>query len=177
MNQQVDLFTENEEPVYALDASSFLNILKVTDDEPYAQDVMPGLIEFLEKKLKSGKIICPIAIFNELKKWEDRVEGLKDWLKEYRPSFCELDKKQTDAMRPIAQKYDVYGTDKGDYGDLVIMGFAKSRNLIVITSETRKDQHKQLHPKIPNVCEEFEIPCISLIEFLRREGIKLTLKS
>ena len=175
MNQQVDLFTENEEPAYALDTSSFLNILKITDDEPYAQDVMPGLLEFLEKKLKSGKIICPIAIYKELKKREGEVEGLKDWLKEYRHCFYDLDQAQADAMRPITNEYEVYSTDKGDYGDLAIMGFCKSRKLTVITSEVRKDQHKKLHPKIPNVCGEFDIPCVSLIEFLRREGVVLRL--
>jgi hypothetical protein len=151
-------------------------VLKIYGDEPYAMDVMEGVLEFLESKLKSGKIICPVAIYDELKKREKSVDGLKDWLKEYKHCFLDLSTDQISVMAPIVNKYDVYASDKGDYGDVAVIGFAKARKLIVVTSEVRKDQHKKLHPKVPNVCEEFDVECISVIELLRCEGVKLKLE-
>jgi hypothetical protein len=175
MERQTDLFNPQEEADYCFDACVFLNFLKL-GDEPYSMDVMEGAFEYIEEKMKSGKIISTIAVFNEIKKWEDKVPGLKDWLHKNKPYFIKEDLAQALAMKPIIKKYEIYATDKGDYGDLTVIGMAKSRNLIVVTSEKRKDQHRETHPKIPNVSEEFGVDCLNVIEFLRKEGIVLQVK-
>lgn len=175
MEQQTDLFNPQEETAYCFDACVYLNFLKL-GDEPYGMDVMEGAFEYIEEKMKSGKIISTIAVFNEIKKWEDKVPGLKDWLHKNKPYFIEEDLAQALAMKPITNKYEIYATDKGDYGDLTVLGMAKSRGLTIVTSEKRKDQHRQTHPKIPNVSDEFDVVCINVIEFLRKEGIVLQIK-
>ncbi|HET9174193.1 MAG TPA: DUF4411 family protein [Candidatus Saccharimonadales bacterium] len=171
MSQQTDIFHQPDEPKYCFDTSVFLNFLIISDSEPYGMDVMASGWEYIQQKMASGKIIAPKAVYDELKKREDTVPGLKDWLKQHSNAFLPVDTPLITAAKPIVLKYDVYATDKGDYGDLMVMSFAKSRNLTVVTSEVRKDQHKQLHPKIPNVCDEFDVQCRSVIQFFRDEGL------
>lgn len=177
MSEQTDIFNIQEEAVYCIDTCVFLNCLNIStdDDEPYAADVFPGALEYIESKMISGKVVATIATYNELKKRENKVEGLKEWLRKNRKFFIDEDSSQASAMKPIAIKYPVYSTDKGDYGDIALVGFAKSRGLIVVTAETRKDQHRKLHPKVPNVCDEFGVICLSVVGFLRTEKVVLSL--
>lgn len=177
METQTDIFNIQEEAVYCFDASTFLNLLKVTDDEPYAMDVMEGAYEYIQAKMRSGKIISSIAVYNELRKHEKKVPNLKEWLKENKHCFIDEDLAFSEAMRPIVKEYEIYTTDKGDYGDISIISLAKSRNLTVVTAEKHKDQHRKIHPKIPNVCEEFDVESLTMIGFLRKEGVVLKLSS
>jgi hypothetical protein len=44
---------------------------------------------------------------------------------------------------------------------------------MVLSSETKATQHSERKPKIPNVCQEFEIACLDIKELCRQEGIEL----
>lgn len=179
MSEQTNLFNIQEKTVYCIDTCVFLNCLNISTevDEPYAADVFPGALAHIEAKMVSGKVVSTVATYNELRKRESKVEGLKDWLRGHKQYFIEEDLAQAQEMKPITIKYPVYATDKGDYGDVALVGFARSRGLTVVTAETRKDQHRQLHPKVPNVCDEFDVPCLSVVGFLRAEGLVFTLST
>jgi hypothetical protein len=129
---------------------------------PYSKDVFPGVFETVERLIDMGKIVCPMEIKSEMLRHANNVPGLKEWVKNHPDCFIKVDIEQVNAMRPIANKYEIYTTDKGDQGDIALIGLAKSRSLIVITEEIRRDQHKISHPKIPNVCDEYDVECINL---------------
>jgi hypothetical protein len=47
---------------------------------------------------------------------------------------------------------------------------AARTKLKVVSLEQRAEQHSRRRPKIPNVCEEFGIGCVTLAGFLREEN-------
>jgi len=58
---------------------------------------------------------------------------------------------------------------KGTYGaDPFVIALAKVENLAVVTGE--KASQNPSKPKIPDVCDELEIECLSILDLMRREG-------
>lgn len=176
-NQQTSLFNTQQEPVYVMDTCCFMHMMDQVGDRPYSKDVFPGVFETVERLIDTGKIVCPMEIKTEMLRHAKDVLGLKEWVTSHTDCFIKVDIEQVNAMRPIVNDYEIYATDKGDQGDIALIGLAKSRSLIVVTEEIRRDQHKKNHPKIPNVCDEHNIECINLTGLLRREGIELMAKN
>lgn len=65
--------------------------------------------------------------------------------------------------------YPVYGKTDNYLGDLEVMSLAGALGVAVISLEIEAREPSQRRPKIPNVCKEFGIDCVSVAGFLRRE--------
>ena len=59
-------------------------------------------------------------------------------------------------------------------GDLEVMTLADALGITVISLESESPFPSQKRPKIPNVCKEFGIDCVSVTGFLRRESGRLS---
>jgi len=170
MNQQTSIFG-SKKAKYCIDTNVILNFwnLSADADEPYGKDIFKSQWAAVEEKIKSGEIVAVKAVGEELKRWD--LNDLKRWLRANAAFLVDLDVDQLAAMRPIANKYGIYTQFKNFATDLQIMGLAKARELTVITSESKRATHFSSNPKIPNVCEEFDIKCVSLVGFFRNEDI------
>jgi hypothetical protein len=78
---------------------------------------------------------------------------------------------ETDAQlvlaKQIVNKYPVYGKNENYLGDLEVITLAGALGITVISIETPQPQTGQKRPKIPNVCAEFQVSCVSVAGLLR----------
>ncbi|MCD4792157.1 MAG: DUF4411 family protein [Bacteroidales bacterium] len=119
-----------------------------------------------------------IGIATELIKHEisNKDDGCIKWFKE---------NKLDDFFVPIDNNIQSYVTElmknpnyqrlvedrKGTNGaDPFVIALAQSQNLIVVTGE--KATNNLSKPKIPDVCKDIGINCITILELMRKEGWK-----
>lgn len=76
----------------------------------------------------------------------------------------------------LEQKYEIDNTSTGaNQADIKLIAYAKLENKPVVTFEkmqTSKPDSKTSY-KIPLICKEEEVDCLSFVEMLDRLGIKI----
>jgi hypothetical protein len=155
---------------YSIDTNVILSFLGDSDAEHYPLDVFKPQWEFLERAMKDGRIVGARRVETELERWEERLPPLKAWLDSHKYLFCDVTDAQLAAAKQIVNAFPAYGSNDNYLGDLEVMTLAKARSLTVISLEQKAQQHSKQRPKIPNVSDEFDIPCVNLAGFLRAEG-------
>lgn len=156
---------------YSIDTNVIVSFLGDSDSEHYPLDVFKPQWDFLERAMRDGRVVAAMRVETELEKWEKRIAAMKAWLADHKYLFCEID---TDAQlagaKQIVNAYPSYGTSDNYLGDLEVITLAMARGLTVITLEQKAQQHSKRRPKIPNMCAEFSVGCVTLAGFLRNEG-------
>jgi hypothetical protein len=170
---QGDLFATQAK--YCIDTNVVISFLRGTDDEHYGSDVFKPQWDFLEHQMVSGVVVAPRRVEKELSTWQKTISSMKDWLHRHQYLFQDIDSDdQLTLAKRIVNAYPAYGQNKNYLGDLEVITLAGVRALTVITLETSKPNPSKKRPKIPDVCNEFSIDCVSLPGFLRREGFGKT---
>lgn len=117
-----------------------------------------------------GAIFAPVDVRIELERQSD---DLCDWSKSQNGFFVESDREVLEVYTSIVNGHPgfmkVNSTKSG--ADPVVVAMAKVRGVPVVTYETRAKQNSA--PKIPNVCDALGLQCVSLIDVLRAEGVRL----
>ena len=139
------------------------------EQRPYSKDAFPAHWNHIEKCIGSGRIISARAVYDELENTKN--DDFKKWLSSRRSIFVPLDADQVAIVRQIVTKYDAY-TKGSPKADPILVALAKSRGLKVITSEKKRATPSPNMPDIPNLCEEFGVECVSIVQFSIDEGIK-----
>lgn len=156
---------------YSIDTNVIVSFLGDSDSEHYPMDVFKPQWEFLERAMKDGRIVAARRVETELEKWEKRIATMRPWLLEHKYLFCEVDSDaQLESAKVLVNTYPAYGSSDNYLGDLEVITLAKARGLTVVTLEQKAQQHSKKRPKIPNVCTEFNVGCVTLAGFLRDEG-------
>lgn len=159
------------EPKYCIDTNVVVSFLRGTDDEHYGADVFRPQWQFVERCMQEGKVIAPRQVEAELEKWQKSISQMHVWLRDHRYLFRDMDDAQLNAAKRIVNAYPAYGMTQNNVGDLELMTLAMARGIAVLTLEhKRSTQPSKRLPKIPDVCAEFNVDCVSLPGFLRREG-------
>lgn len=148
--------------IYSFDTSAWLQCWA----RFYPRDVFPALWGRLEGMLDDGKIICSDEVLRELAKQED---DLTKWLRGKPETFVELSEDVQDATNEILARHPFIAKElaRRTHADPFVVAVAKVRGCTVVTQEDRGTQAK---PRIPYVCEAFDVPCIDVITFIRQEG-------
>ena len=167
-----DALFDPEPPRYCIDTNVVLSFLKGTDDEHYGADVFAPQWAVIERLILSGVIVAPRRVEDELSKWEKSVPAMGSWLKERSHMFREVaTEAQLLSAKQIVGVYPAYGETMNYLGDLEVMTLAEALGLAVISLESESPGSiSKKRPKIPNVCKEFGIDCVSVAGFLRREA-------
>lgn len=156
---------------YSIDTNVIVSFLGDGDSEHYPLDVFKPQWDFLERAMGDGRIVAARRVETELEKWEKRIATMKAWLGNHKYLFCDIDSDaQLAGAKEIVNAYPAYGTSNNYLGDLEVITLAKARGLTVISLEQRAQQHSKRRPKIPNVCADFRVGCVTLAGFLRNEG-------
>jgi len=158
---QNDLFLKKAE--YIFDTSSFIALRKT-----YPEDIFVGLHKQLIPILASGRIVVLDMVFAELK---DKELQLYDLIKSAVPKkrqFGFEDYIET-TQELIHNYYDSKGKTQNLKSDPHIIAVGKIEKLTVISEEFNSDP-----TKIPYVCDKEKVECMDLLEFMRKEKIKLT---
>jgi hypothetical protein len=155
---------------YCIDTNVLVSFLSESDAEYYGADIFPEHWALIERLVTSGEMVAPRQIEHELTGHATKHGKIGPWLRRNDHMFRDLG--ESDELRlakAIVNKYDAYGRNTNYLGDLEVMVLAGARGLTVVSMEVGLQQAGQRRPKIPNVCADFGIACLSVSGFLRAE--------
>ena len=161
----------HQAPKYAVDTNVIIAFMRTGENESYDKDVFPKHWDYIEKLISEGKIISAKRIEVELRKWTSNVKGLEAWLKKNSQMFLAETSGQLKFAKEIAKRYPYAAKIDNNSYDLMLIALAGDMGITVLTLENQK-KHRPEKPKIPTVCDEFDVKCISLKDFFRAERFK-----
>jgi predicted nucleic acid-binding protein len=146
--------------IFCLDTSAWLDGW-VRD---YPEEVFPSLWEKLEECIASGRVRCSEEVYVELEKKDD---GIHDWLKKHKQVVVPINEEiQRIVAELLAEHPRLVDTFRQrSQADPFVIATAEALGAVVVTGE--KPRGKLDIPKIPDVCEQRKIPCISFLQMLR----------
>lgn len=126
-----------------------------------------------------GKVILLDKVKEEIYQGSDE---LTDWLKEHHDAFIQKDMNDDSVVlsygkviQSVMDK-DIYtSAAKADFASVAdswICAHALAKGYVVVTQETY-DPNIKKRVKIPNVCKEFDVEYINMIQFLREIGMRI----
>ena len=149
-------------PGYCIDTSALVDLWRTS----YPPDVFRTLWHRIEDLISEGRLIAPREVSKELEKRDDE---LLKWARRNKKMFKDLDTFQIKEVQRILN----------DFRDLVdpnrttpeanpfVIALAEAKGWSVITSENPGGPGGC--PKIPDVCKEYGIDCLGLVDFFRKE--------
>jgi len=162
MSNIVSLFPEYRG--YCIDTSALIDLY-----EYYPRDVFLKVWEKIENLINRQEFIAPKCVLRELSMIEDR---LLIWAKgkRIRKMFKESDRKIIKLVSDIMQKFPtlIDSNSLTEEADPYVIALAINRGCTVISSE--KSKLKGGRCAIPDVCKEYKISCLSLVELFRNQS-------
>lgn len=168
MSDQPALFADLAR--YCIDTNVVVSFLRDSDDEHYGADLFAPQWRIVEASVRAGVTIAPRQVDKELEKWAEKSERIRTWLNNHRYMFSDVTSGMLATAKQVVNAYPAYSSSTNYLGDLELISLAKSRGLTVFTLETRAQTMSKRRPKIPDVCDAFDISCVNVKGFLRREG-------
>jgi len=135
----------------------------------YPPDVLPTLWDNISDLVASQKILAPEEVLLELERGDD---DLFDWAKERSEMFVSPDNAIQDCVSQIVNTYPTFLPDRaadGIWADPYVIAVAQVHGGIVVTSELLAPSSAK-NLKIPNICNDLDIECLSALEFIRHAG-------
>lgn len=165
---------------YSIDTSVILDIWCPPSSSLFSKDRIPELWLHIEELVKEGKIIASREVYYELEK--HATEDLLEWLKKHKDMFvfnrAQVEKAEL-LINDFYSKYKRgYKPDIGDGADPFVVATAMVNDAVVFTQETIQAPHDPSTvntPRIPTVCSHYGVECVSITEFIDREGFKIAL--
>ncbi|MDO8570736.1 MAG: DUF4411 family protein [Candidatus Daviesbacteria bacterium] len=149
--------------IYIIDSSAIILLRQF-----YPKDIFDPLHNKICDILRLGKVVILDLVFDEIKKETDLYKLFKSVVpKDKRLNYGDY----VDTTQDILLKYyDGHGGTHNLRADPHIIGCAKIENLTVVTEELSSGLNTT---SMPYVCNSEGIPCISFVDFLRKEKVKL----
>jgi hypothetical protein len=137
----------------------------------YYRRAFRSLWQRFDELVDNGSIVSTREVLREI---EDRgPENLQEWAKDHRALFTTPTPAEGDFVARIyrvahfQQNVEQQKLLKGgNVADAFVIAKAAVDGLTVVTMELFKPNAV----KIPNICRHFNIPCLTLEEFMEREG-------
>ena len=158
--------------MYLLDTNVFISAYQFH----YGFDFHPGFWEWLIQANNDGRVFSIKKVHDEISRHEDPLSEWagyhKDTLFLAPPSDIELSLKQIPDYL-----YETYASsDVRDFlgkADYYLIAYALSNQFTVVTHEVHKPTKAKI--KIPKVCQNFKVECITPFEMLRQENARFVL--
>jgi len=146
---------------YVFDSNIFINLQR---RQPI--DVFPSLWAKVGELMDDGTIISSREVYDELAVGGDDLEK---WAKRRKECFLQSDIPVQQDVRAILVTHRglVEGGKKKNSADPFVIALAKQQSCKVVTEEA--PSHSEISPKIPDVCQAYNIECIDFIGFAREE--------
>jgi predicted nucleic acid-binding protein len=152
-------------PKYVFDTNVFINMQR-----HHPADIFGSLWQQVGALIDDNSVVSSEEVLGEIKIGDDY---LVDWTKSRKEAFLKSDEKTQRLVRDILSKYAelVTGSKKTNGADPFVIALAKLKNCTLVTDESRSGVGQP--PKIPNVCEAYDVRCIKFVEFLRESKIAI----
>ena len=150
-------------PKYVFDTNVFINMQR-----HHPADVFGSLWQQIGVLIDDKSVISSEEVLDEIKAGDDYLVG---WAKARKAAFLQSDELIQRFVRDILSKHGslVTGYTRPNSADPFVIALAKIRNCTLVTDETRSGPGQP--PKIPNVCDEYNVRYIKFVEFLRESKI------
>lgn len=150
--------------VYIIDASALID---ANHNYNMKKSIFTPIWKRLSEMFEDKTLLSSIEIFDEV-----RDTDLKKWLKAYKDCFVPLTENiQNNAIKILEEYPHMINVNKGQKagssnGDPFLVATAMSiHGSIVVTNEKSGGIGSA---KMPNVCRNYDIECINLLEFIDR---------
>lgn len=141
-------------------------------------DICPAYWDWLDQQFQGGLIASIYMVGRELREGNDE---LADWVRQRPTHFINNNDSQTQAIfADIAQSVmeGDYNTGNRDgflaKADPWIIAKAKVIDASVVTHESVVAPNAR-KVKIPNICHQFDVPCLNTFQFLRELNARFVL--
>jgi hypothetical protein len=134
----------------------------------YPRDVFPSLWQNVEERVKKGDIISSEEVYVEVQKKDD---DLHEWMKQRKSMLIAANESIQRRVAEVLATYPrLVDTLKGrSQADPFVIATAVETESIVVTGESVGTATK---PRIPFVCQQLGIRCITFLDMIRE--LKLT---
>jgi hypothetical protein len=153
---------------YVLDTSFFLDLWKV--NAQFSKEIFVGIWDSLIEAIATGAVVAPDSVRDELRATTD--QKLKSWVTDHAGIFIPFDETQLWTVKEIVMRFPGYAQEARNLADPQVVALGRIRGLTVLTSETRVPTLGK-NPKMPNVCELFDVSWLSIRGYCGAEGIEL----
>jgi hypothetical protein len=145
---------------YSIDTSSLIEAWH----RQYPIDIFSGLWERLDDMIDSGLLRAADEVRIELEKKDDELLA---WARDRPQLFRELDEDvQVYTAEVLSLHPLLVQNGRGRHAaDPWVIGLARAEDLVVVTNEVRT--HNSLRPRIPDVCYQLGVRCISVLGLIR----------
>jgi hypothetical protein len=134
----------------------------------YRRTTFTGLWSNIEGMVAASEICSPEEVLNEVKKKEDGLHAFLNGEKE--KAIVPLDEEIMEGTREVLAEFPrLAGQMRGrNKADPFVIATAKAREIVVVTEEGARGNRNR--PKIPLVCEHFQIECINVLDYIEEQG-------
>jgi len=135
----------------------------------YPRDVFPSAWEKLEDLAESEIIASTEDVLEEIKSQDD---DLLEWANDYEEIFYPLSEEiQCGAIKVLESHDNLVDLKKRKSGaDPFVIATAMVHSCTVVTEEQPSGGPNR--SKIPDVCQDYDIKCIKVLDMLRDEGLR-----
>lgn len=146
---------------YVFDSNIFINLQR-----RHPIDIFPSSWRKISELMSNRTVISSREVYDEIMIGGDELEK---WVKERKEYFLSSDVSIQQEVRVILSTHRglVEGGSKKNSADPFVIALAKQRQCKVVTEEVPSRSLKS--PKIPDVCDAYQIECIDFVEFAREE--------
>lgn len=151
--------------MYLLDANTYIHAKSLY----YSFDFCPAYWDWLDKMFAAGRVASIDMVANELKAGDDE---LVDWAKDRPEHFLLCNDAETQTLVGVITQDLMQGNYSQQNRDGFLAGAdpwiiakAKVMGATVVSHESRITQQGK-KVKVPNVCQQYGVECISTFELL-----------
>lgn len=155
--------------IYVFDTSAFIRLFRTGT---YDKEIFPTLWENFDDLVRDRQIFSVREARREIERIDDE---LASWAKEHSGLFYEPNERQTRFIRELFTNSHFQGLVKhkmivsgGPVADPFVIALAYDVDGCVVTEEKDKPNA----PCIPGICNNYNIPCVNLAGFMRRQNWK-----
>jgi hypothetical protein len=136
-------------------------------EERYPPENFPKFWNLLAREIAGGRIRAPLAVLEETEK---KSKELHAWLKARPELFIDYEEDiQLEARAILTQHQRLVMEKRQRYSaDPFVIATAKIKRLTIVTEE--KPTGNLNRPNIPDVCRDYRLEWISLIQLIRLEA-------
>jgi len=153
--------------MYLLDSNTYIQ----AKNYYYGMDICPAYWDFLDTTFLNGDARSINHVYRELTEGNDK---LRDWVRERKHHFIDNDDEETQIFfsqivdHLFATNYNPKSRDNFlEKADAWLIAKAINLGATVVSHESVVQQQSK-RVKVPNVCNAFDVNCISTFEFLRK---------
>lgn len=168
--------SESKTRVYCFDSSIFITINRINNIFP-----VPDIWNELDTLFKNGRLISHIYVYNEFQPGSQKSDFLGKWVKERKKYFIHESETQIKFVRQILGRFNrlIDPNKERNQADPWIIALAMEKNKENSLFGSNKDytvvsrENTRSSVKIPAVCKAFNVPHLTMEQFLGENGWRL----